>query len=361
MSGDLDARPGAWQESERVRPGDRPVLFILDASGSMAELFGGVSRMTAARVMLTEQLARLEGTIPVGLVAYGNRIPGCESYRLYAPIRRGNRSLVQRQVQSMAPAGNTPIAATLRLIGKSVLPQHPGARIVLISDGAESCGGDPAAEAARLRTLGHDLEINVIGLSVDRDAAAQLGEVARAGGGNYFDVHNHTDFDRAIRLSVEESNEPDPAETKPEAARDPLPETNAPRAEPEPAPESRAPEQSPPLEILEAKLAGQEGDRARIRVRFRFRTERAGDFHVSLQAATRRSAEGRGGTLLPGDGLLGQGGAAFYDETTGEGEAILEIPSSQLQGRPIFVQGELWDASGVPESVYVSNSVSLNR
>lgn len=339
---------GAVVGTPSTAPGPAPIVFVLDASGSMSEHFDGAPRMSAARVMLEEQLARLDPRTPVGLVGYGNRIPGCDSYRLYAPIARGNRTLINRVVQSMYPAGSTPIAATLRLIGQTVLAQHPRATIVLISDGAESCGGDPATEATLLARRGSDVRVHVIGLAVNRDTSVQLSGVAAAGRGRYFDVRNHTDFESAIRLSV--------------GADSAAPAGEAPPATPvQTTPPEQPPTSQAPLEIVGARRLGEENGRIRLEVRYRFRGERPANLHVSLRAVDDPAPAGSGGRVTPTRGLFAVAGRTHYAASVGEDVLVLEIPSELLRSRPIYVQGELWDINGVPASLYVSNPVPLNR
>lgn len=181
---------------------ERPIIFILDASGSMAETFDSESRMVAARKILREQLGRIDPHTPLGLVAYGNRIPGCRSHRLYSRVSAGNQATIAAQVERMVPAGATPLAATLKLVKRTLLPQHPDANIVIISDGAESCGGNPARIARELRAAHEDLNINVIGLQLKDAARRQLSAVAQAGQGRYYQVDRPADFARALQAST---------------------------------------------------------------------------------------------------------------------------------------------------------------
>lgn len=321
------------------QPAPRPILFVLDASGSMNEMFGGVSRMSAARVMLEEQLARLDRRIPVGLAAYGNRLPGCGSQRLYNPIAIGNRERVNHQASSMVAAGATPIANTLRLIGTAIAPVHPGLLVVLLSDGAESCGGNPALEAASLRARGVDIRINVIGLAVDADTAVQLGDVARQGGGRYFHVRNHTEFEAAIRGSTEIDV---PAIVSPPAA---------PAADPSAATTDW-------LEIVSVETLPGAASGERWRVHFRFQAPRRGDYHVSVQARLRAAPAGRDRRLL-GESPLAIAGQTFYDSEKGEGSVIIEQPGDLRRG--LVLQAELWLIDELPQSLYVSRAVAGAR
>jgi Ca-activated chloride channel family protein len=71
--------------------------------------------------------------------------------------------------------GATPIVHSLALTVDD-LPPEGDRRVVLVTDGLESCGGDLEAVAERYRTLGIDLRI--VGLDLDADAAAAFEGVA---------------------------------------------------------------------------------------------------------------------------------------------------------------------------------------
>ena len=188
--------------AESDESGERPVILIMDASGSMAEAMGGVTRMAVARKILRQHLGRLGKLTPVGLVAYGNKIPGCRSHRLYSRVQSGNQKTILSQVDRMVPAGATPLTATLKLVEETLLPRHPGANIVIISDGAESCGRDPARLARKLREKYSDISINVLGLQVKRDARIQLEGLAAAGGGSYHQIERPDDFALAFQRTL---------------------------------------------------------------------------------------------------------------------------------------------------------------
>ncbi|MCR9143655.1 MAG: VWA domain-containing protein [bacterium] len=343
--------------------GPPPVLFILDASGSMAELFGGVSRMAAARLMLHEQLARLNQKVPVGLVAYGNKIPGCGSVRIYAPIRAKNRATLKSQVKQMHPAGSTPIARTLRLVGESLIPSHPGTTVVLISDGAESCGGNPAAEARKLLAKGKDVQINVIGLAVDQATAVELGDIARAGSGEYFHVRNHTDLDRAIRMSLSRvSGETPPLAEAPR--RLPKNEAVEQRWSQREAPPIANRTPRPPFEIRAVRpigVAQDDPDAIEFEIDYRFYHQRPGNFIVRMHAITHQtSAPGpAGGRVRGGDGLLAITSASHFQVNRGSGSVRIRVPKAHTG--PLHLQGELWEITNVPEHLYLSNAVAAKR
>lgn len=323
----------------------RPILFILDASGSMAELFDNVPRMVAARVMLFEKLKRLDPERPVGLVAYGNRIAGCRSTRIYAPIRKLNRKSLISQIKRMHPAGATPLANTLRLVRNTILPLYPGTTIVIISDGAESCGGNPVREAQRIKAMGADIKVNIIGLAVDKATANQLQQVARATNGQYFDVHNHTDFANAI-----------------DASSKPIVELNKPRPStsirPQPVPQVNS---DAMLKITKVYQMQNAEGKMEWRIKYEFSATRPGDYFVNIKVLHNPAPGGRGGRIQNDDRLHASRGNVHFRLKGGTGEIKIpvELLPTNSNRRAIYVQGELWDTSSVPLHLYISNPVPL--
>lgn len=87
-------------------------------------------------------------------------------------------------------SGETPLAGSLQAISDYMVPirsTDPATlcrdySVVLVTDGAESCGGDPVAEARRLRdTFG--IQVYVIAVSVRPEEEASLNALAAAGSG----------------------------------------------------------------------------------------------------------------------------------------------------------------------------------
>jgi len=67
-----------------------------------------------------------------------------------------------------------------------------------LSDGIETCGGDPCQLVEELKAEGINFTIHVIGLDVDDPTRQQLSCIAEAGGGTYHDVRSQDDLDAAL-------------------------------------------------------------------------------------------------------------------------------------------------------------------
>jgi Mg-chelatase subunit ChlD len=164
------------------------VEVIFDASGSMgATLPSGESRIDAARGVLRELVGEIlpEGA-PFALRAFGHITPqSCES-RLeveLAPLVRDDALAAIDEIQPKL-LSQTPLADALLQVGSDLGDAPPGSAVVVITDGEESCGGDPAAAVDELRAQGIDVQVSIVSLGVEdaatRDAFAALAE--RAGG-----------------------------------------------------------------------------------------------------------------------------------------------------------------------------------
>lgn len=312
----------------------QPILFIMDASGSMGESFQGVTRMAAARVLLGEQIRKLPIGTRAGFVAYGNGIPGCDSFRLYAPIARSSTGAIPGIMGKLVPSGETPIAATLRQVGKGILAREAGVRIVLISDGKESCGGNPDAEAAILRSRGH--QVHVIGLGVDEVTAVQLRRIAGMGGGVYFHVQTNTDFIDAIARTTDRVVEAGPPADESSGPAVPLPAETPEKSEPQRSGDGLA-----LTGIRSKELAN---GRVLVEVDYRFRWEPLSDFSVSMQIS-----DGRQVHLV-----YGAASRVHLQAESGSGTLTFELDPAEVRGNSFLVTGELWDIEKVPGRVSVS-------
>jgi hypothetical protein len=85
----------------------------------------------------------------------------------------------------------TPLGATLHAVGDD-LADHEGPKIVVfVTDGKETCKGDPAAEVERLVELGVDVALNIVGFALEDEALkADMEAWAQAGGGVFFDAQD---------------------------------------------------------------------------------------------------------------------------------------------------------------------------
>jgi von Willebrand factor type A domain len=183
----------ATQDDQAVRGVN--LELILDLSGSMArDIGGGETRMQAAKRVMNDVIDALperEG-VNVGFRIYGHlgdntdagRDVSCQSSDLVVPIQGVNKPALRDQVAAAQPTGWTPIALSLQRAGGDFQPGEGVANhILLVTDGEETCGGDPCAVAESLRTGDANLTTHVVGFALTEEQARLVNCIAERGGG----------------------------------------------------------------------------------------------------------------------------------------------------------------------------------
>ncbi|PJZ46193.1 vWA domain-containing protein [Leptospira brenneri] len=216
--------PSYFPLSTQAQPNKRYV-FILDASGSMSEKWDGKTRMAVAKEKLLQVLGGLPKDVSVGLVAYGNRIAGCNSARLYHPIQRGAASIVSQKISNIVPAGSTPIAQTLTVVGEFLLNEIQETEIIFISDGVESCDGDPKAVLYQLKQSGKKFRMQVLGIDIDPKGEEDLKRLSLLGDGQYYSLKRPEDYDSSFKR-IFFTTESEPSISANSEVKPPLPTQN---------------------------------------------------------------------------------------------------------------------------------------
>jgi hypothetical protein len=81
--------------------------------------------------------------------------------------------------------------------------QGAAARSCSVTDGEETCGGDPKAAIQSLRASGMDVRVNIVGFAVDEVVLKEtFREWARVGNGGYFDAQNGEQLRAALRATL---------------------------------------------------------------------------------------------------------------------------------------------------------------
>jgi len=190
----------SFEGSEDVAAeGESPIAvqFILDASGSMAVMAGERSKMEIARTAFINALHVLEdANIRASLRAYGfdasvdhTAEASCPNTERLTDFLSADLGDLRTAAAGLSPYGFTPIAASLEAAAVDLSAIDARERlIVLLSDGEETCFGDPIASAAALRAENINVSAYVVGFDLDPDQEAQMRAVAEAAGGRYIDA-----------------------------------------------------------------------------------------------------------------------------------------------------------------------------
>ena len=137
------------------------LIILLDASGSMAAQIDGRSKMAIAKEVIVDFMTQLNPDTNVSLVVYGhkgNNQPegkqeSCEGIDEIYSLGPVNDKELSEKVASFAPRGCTPIAAAMKFAAAILQNSNHIENqnlALLVSDGKETCDGDPIHTAKEL-------------------------------------------------------------------------------------------------------------------------------------------------------------------------------------------------------------------
>ncbi|WP_035298865.1 vWA domain-containing protein [Brevibacillus thermoruber] len=190
------------------------VEIILDASGSMAAQIGGKTKMEAAKEAIQAFAETLPKEAHVALRVYGHKGSGkdadkalsCGSSELVYGLQPYDAKKLQSSLNQFQPAGWTPIARALQEAQKDlsgITGEKSTTLIYLVSDGIETCGGNPAEAAKQLANSSITPLVNVIGFDVDGEEQKQLKAIAEAAGGRYVSIQDQKELREEFRKAEE--------------------------------------------------------------------------------------------------------------------------------------------------------------
>ncbi|WP_274564029.1 VWA domain-containing protein [Streptomyces spiramyceticus] len=199
--------PGA-QESPKVE-------LVLDVSGSMrAKDIDGQSRMAAAKQAFNEVLDAVPAEVQLGIRTLGANYPGddrktgCKDTKQLYPVGPLDRTEAKTAVATLAPTGWTPIGPAL-LGAADDLEGGGSRRIVLITDGEDTCGPlDPCEVAREIAAKGTQLVVDTLGLVPNAKIRQQLTCIAEATGGTYTAVQHKDELSERVSQLVDRAAEP---------------------------------------------------------------------------------------------------------------------------------------------------------
>jgi len=186
---------------------DRSVEIVVDASRSMWGRMNGEPKMAVAKDILQDVSYWFPEDLDLALRAYGSTSPSdsndCADSMLLVPFGDENREPIRRAITGLRPLGQTPIAYALNQASRDFGAMQADRAVVLVTDGIESCGGDPVWAARELREQG--IIVHVIGFGLgsaaDEDTAS-LRAVSNASGGRYVTAGSAEELKAALAQTV---------------------------------------------------------------------------------------------------------------------------------------------------------------
>jgi Mg-chelatase subunit ChlD len=220
-------------DTRKLCPGERPVelapdlVIVFDASGSMSQpmsldpkiaqalqhggtvgaLIGGLARLGSGETRIdvakkaTGSIVNsLPSDVDTGLVL----VESCPQARKVGFFSPKQRKQLMSGVYAIRPVRGTPLASGIAKAASMVDGVKAPATIVVISDGQESCNGNPCAVAARIAARKPMLTVNVVDIMGTGAGTC----AARATGGRVFTAKNAAQLKTMIRRATAEVRGP---------------------------------------------------------------------------------------------------------------------------------------------------------
>ncbi len=194
--------PGELFISQAADTQATAVELILDASGSMLKRLNGERRINIAKGVLIDAVTTIipENT-PLALRVFGDKQANACRTDLAIKLNPLNRSQAKKVISQINAKNlaKTPIADSLAQVAND-LKSHQGKKIViLVTDGEETCDGDPEQVIAQLIDQGIDVRLNIVGFAInDEELKAQFNQWSVQGGGKYFDSNDPESLKQSV-------------------------------------------------------------------------------------------------------------------------------------------------------------------
>jgi len=195
--------PSQRQAGKSIGQGSN-TLFILDASGSMWGQIKGKPKISIAKEVMSKLVPDLPDNSRIGLIAYGHRRKGdCNDVETLVKLGGNHKQPVLNAVKGLNAKGKTPLTRSVNQAIAMLRSEENRSTVVLVSDGIESCGGDPCAAVKAAKASGVNFILHTVGFGLIKKESAQLQCMAKAGGGQYFQANNAEELLKSARKAVQ--------------------------------------------------------------------------------------------------------------------------------------------------------------
>lgn len=181
------------------------VLFVFDASRSMINTHGPLTRMEGAKKLFYKFVDSLSHykNMQFALRMYGHTVkypPGdCNDSKLIVPFSKGNLALIKQKVSEATPTGITPIEHSLTEAANDFPDKNAVNMIIIITDGIEECGGDPCKARQKLVEKGIVFKPFIIGIGLTPEQIKTFECV-----GTYYDYDNTNTFSNISDIIIKQ-------------------------------------------------------------------------------------------------------------------------------------------------------------
>lgn len=163
-----DAAGGKVEEEglpdEKIPP---KVEIIVDSSGSMGQILAkNKTKMVFLKKIIGDYLKmQWKKKANIGLRVYGAKDKkSCDDTQLAIPFDTQNLAKIERNIEGLSPLGMTPLHKSLLNSFEDLKSYQGPKRVVIVTDGEDTCGGDPCKTVDELKKKALDIKFYVVAL-----------------------------------------------------------------------------------------------------------------------------------------------------------------------------------------------------
>jgi NAD(P)H-hydrate repair Nnr-like enzyme with NAD(P)H-hydrate epimerase domain len=157
--------------------------------------------MDAAKRGADSMIRSLPPEVDVALVDFA----ACGQVRRDKFYSAGQRGALMGEINALQPRAGTPLADAIQRAG-AISSDTAASVMVIVSDGGDSCGGDPCAVARTIKAKKPNVTINVIDVSQSARERQVLQCIASAGGGRVLSPGDSVDMTRKMKEAAGAAN-----------------------------------------------------------------------------------------------------------------------------------------------------------
>ena len=184
------------------------MLFIVDGSSSMLKNWGKEDKWTIAEkslLLIADSLLKEHENLHFGLRVYGHQFlsidNNCEDTELKLPIGKNTLASLKDRLISVKPKGITPLAFTLEQTETDFEGLEGQKNIlILITDGSESCLGNPCKILEILLANEVIVKPVIIGLDIDIESLKDYNCIK-----DVFNPHSVAEFEKNVLMVVKQA------------------------------------------------------------------------------------------------------------------------------------------------------------
>jgi hypothetical protein len=160
-----------------------------------------------AKQVMAELIPQVPPEVYGALWIYGHRYPqepketSCTDIEQVYPLAPVDAGGYVKAIQAVTAIGYTPISDSLEQAARDLPPGDVNS-VVLVSDGKETCSGDPCALAKALKASASEVTVHVVGYAVDVVTREQLQCIAQVSGGTYHDAEDEGGLLEALQEAL---------------------------------------------------------------------------------------------------------------------------------------------------------------